>query len=84
MDNATLVFLAAFADFVIIFILLGLKERSRQEKKLKKEIHESYGRFNTAGISAERMQIRHTKKPVFFILTMTRPRTMGPTIIIME
>ena len=57
MDNATLVFLAAFAAFVIIFILLGLKERSRQEKKLKKEIHESYGRFNTAGISAERMQI---------------------------
>lgn len=56
MDNATLVFLVAFAAFVIIFILLGLRERSRQEKKLKKEIHESYGRFNTAGISADRMQ----------------------------
>lgn len=56
MDNATIVFLAAFAAFVVIFILLGLRERSRQEKKIKKEIHESYGSFNTAGISADRMQ----------------------------
>ena len=56
MDNATVVFLVAFVAFVVIFILLGLRERSRQEKKLKKEIHESYGSFNTAGISADRMQ----------------------------
>ena len=56
MDNATIIFLAAFAAFVVIFILLGLKERKRQEKKIKQEIHESFGCFNTFGISADRMQ----------------------------
>ncbi len=57
MDNATIVFLVAFAAFVVIFILLGLRERSRQEKKLKEEIHENYGSFNAAGISADRLQL---------------------------
>jgi len=55
MDRESLVIISIFAGAVLLFLILGLKEKRRWQKSLKKRIEKEFGRFCNGNVTADHM-----------------------------